>query len=299
MDSLDVVRMFTLHTHDYTADSVQTTSCSNLSMSQPWASLAKHYETLYRKEEDQLALWGKNNNLSLNVEKTNKIVIDFRRACTHHPLLTIDSPAFAITAESFWASLNKLFTPGVGQFISFFLADPLKTQAPWDWMGRVYELPSSGLSTPVSSVCFRSLSYWKINHHPNPKVACTLEQVFFKDLSIWLQSLFPRSSDPYNLLFDSSWSVEQYKCQHSIMVNSTENFLHTIHTWQNLNIFWTVINLSCTLSECVTSMYSWYVNYISIIQHYYLLKLSGITQSHSRDWRHDMSIIKINYSPIS
>lgn len=38
----------------------------------------------YKNEVSYLAQWSKNNNLSLNVEKTKEIVIDFRRGYSQH-----------------------------------------------------------------------------------------------------------------------------------------------------------------------------------------------------------------------
>ena len=42
---------------------------------------------------NKLAVWCRDNNVSLNVEKTKEIVVNFRRALTHHPPLTINSDA--------------------------------------------------------------------------------------------------------------------------------------------------------------------------------------------------------------
>uniref|UniRef100_A0A9J7ZE91 Alkylated DNA repair protein AlkB homologue 8 N-terminal domain-containing protein n=1 Tax=Cyprinus carpio carpio TaxID=630221 RepID=A0A9J7ZE91_CYPCA len=46
--------------------------------------------SLYRSEVSRLAGWCSDNNLSLNVEKTKEIVVDFRRAHTQHVPLTIN-----------------------------------------------------------------------------------------------------------------------------------------------------------------------------------------------------------------
>ncbi|KAK0154368.1 putative RNA-directed DNA polymerase from transposon BS [Merluccius polli] len=50
-------------------------------------------ESNYREEVSQLAEWCRDNNLSLNVQKTKEIVVDFRRASTQHPPLTINGDA--------------------------------------------------------------------------------------------------------------------------------------------------------------------------------------------------------------
>ncbi len=47
-------------------------------------------ETNYRREVSRLAGWCRDNNLSLNVEKTKEIVVDFRRVHTQHASLTIN-----------------------------------------------------------------------------------------------------------------------------------------------------------------------------------------------------------------
>ncbi len=54
--------------------------------------ISNNDETHYREEVAQLAEWCGANNLSLNVEKTKEVVLDFRRRnFIDHPPLTIDS----------------------------------------------------------------------------------------------------------------------------------------------------------------------------------------------------------------
>ena len=36
-------------------------------------------ETAYREEVRELAMWGQDNNLSLNVSKTKKLIVDYRK----------------------------------------------------------------------------------------------------------------------------------------------------------------------------------------------------------------------------
>ncbi|KAK3533172.1 hypothetical protein QTP70_012425 [Hemibagrus guttatus] len=42
--------------------------------------ISKNDESAYREEVQRLTAWCKDNNLSLNVEKTKEMVVDFRRA---------------------------------------------------------------------------------------------------------------------------------------------------------------------------------------------------------------------------
>ncbi|MCJ8750258.1 hypothetical protein PDJAM_G00260460 [Pangasius djambal] len=55
--------------------------------------ISNNDETNYRNEVQQLAIWCTNNNLSLNIEKTKEIVVDFWRAHTQRPPLIINSAA--------------------------------------------------------------------------------------------------------------------------------------------------------------------------------------------------------------
>ncbi len=51
---------------------------------------AKKKKKNYRREVSRLAGWCRVNNLSLNVEKTKEIVVDFRKVHTQHAPLTIN-----------------------------------------------------------------------------------------------------------------------------------------------------------------------------------------------------------------
>ncbi|KAK3509707.1 hypothetical protein QTP70_008446 [Hemibagrus guttatus] len=52
--------------------------------------ISKNDESAYREEVQRLTAWCKDNNLSLNVEKTKEMVVDFRRAQSDHCPLNID-----------------------------------------------------------------------------------------------------------------------------------------------------------------------------------------------------------------
>ncbi|KAK3534942.1 hypothetical protein QTP70_002022 [Hemibagrus guttatus] len=51
--------------------------------------ISKNHESAYREEVQRLTAWCKANNLSLNVEKTKEMVVDFRRAQSDHSPLEI------------------------------------------------------------------------------------------------------------------------------------------------------------------------------------------------------------------
>ncbi len=84
--------LFTLLTHDCTAKFSSNHIIKFADDTTVVGVISNNDETHYREEVAQLAEWCGANNLSLNVEKTKGVVLDFRRRnSTDHPPLTIDS----------------------------------------------------------------------------------------------------------------------------------------------------------------------------------------------------------------
>ncbi len=84
--------LFTLLTHDCTAKFSSNHIIKFADDTTVVGLISNNDETHYREEVAQLAEWCGANNLSLNVEKTKEVVMDFRRRnSTDHPPLTIDS----------------------------------------------------------------------------------------------------------------------------------------------------------------------------------------------------------------
>ncbi len=84
--------LFTLLTHDCTAKFSSNHIIKFADDTTVVGLIKKNDETHYREEVAQLAEWCGANNLSLNVEKTKEVVLDFRRRNSiDHPPLTIDS----------------------------------------------------------------------------------------------------------------------------------------------------------------------------------------------------------------
>ena len=50
-------------------------------------------ETAYRDEVRELAVWWQDNNLSLNVIKTNEMIVDYRKMSAEHAPIVIDGAA--------------------------------------------------------------------------------------------------------------------------------------------------------------------------------------------------------------
>ncbi len=84
--------LFTLLTHDCTAKFSSNHIIKFADDTTVVGLISNNDETHYREEVAQLAEWCGANYLSLNVEKTKEVVMDFRRRnSTDHPPLTIDS----------------------------------------------------------------------------------------------------------------------------------------------------------------------------------------------------------------
>ncbi|KAK3548313.1 hypothetical protein QTP70_009574 [Hemibagrus guttatus] len=93
--------------------------------------ISKNDESAYREEVQQLTAWCRANNLSLNVDKTKEIVVDFRKAQSDHSPPFIDgSPVEIIKstkflgvhlAENFTWSLNTTSITKKAQQCLYFL----------------------------------------------------------------------------------------------------------------------------------------------------------------------------------
>ncbi len=82
--------LFTLLTHDCTPSHNSNLFIKFADDMTVVGLISNRDETNYRSEVSRLAGWCRDNNLSLNVEKTKEIVVDFRRVHTQHAPLTIN-----------------------------------------------------------------------------------------------------------------------------------------------------------------------------------------------------------------
>jgi hypothetical protein len=62
--------------------------------------ITNNYETAYRKEVRALAMWCQENNLSININKTRELIVDFRKQQREHPPIHIGRTAME-KVESF------------------------------------------------------------------------------------------------------------------------------------------------------------------------------------------------------
>ncbi len=82
--------LFTLLTHDCTLSHNSNLFIKFADDTTVVGLISNRDETNYRSEVSRLAGWCRDNNLSLNVEKTKEIVVDVRRVHTQHAPLTIN-----------------------------------------------------------------------------------------------------------------------------------------------------------------------------------------------------------------
>ncbi|KAK3523497.1 hypothetical protein QTP70_001160 [Hemibagrus guttatus] len=82
--------LFTLLTHDCAAMHSSNHIIKFTDDTTVVGLISKNDESAYREEVQRLTSWCKNNKLSLNVEKTKEMVVDFRRAQSDHSPLNID-----------------------------------------------------------------------------------------------------------------------------------------------------------------------------------------------------------------
>ncbi len=105
--------LFTLLTHDCTAKFSSNHIIKFADDTTVVGLISNNDETHYREEVAQLAEWCGANNLSLNVEKTKEVVMDFRRNSVDHPPLTIDSSTVErVSSTNSWGCTSQRISPG-------------------------------------------------------------------------------------------------------------------------------------------------------------------------------------------
>ncbi|KAL0184059.1 hypothetical protein M9458_019755, partial [Cirrhinus mrigala] len=146
--------LFTLLSHDCTPS--HSSNCVGL--------ISKRDEADYRSEVSRLAMWCRDNNLSLNVEKTKEIVVDFRRAHTQHSPLTINGASVErvsstkflgvhITEDLSWTNNTSALTKKSQQRL-YFLRKLRRARAPAPIMYTFYRGTIESILTSCITVWF-------------------------------------------------------------------------------------------------------------------------------------------------
>ncbi|XP_060716983.1 uncharacterized protein LOC132839820 isoform X2 [Tachysurus vachellii] len=92
--------LFTLLTHDCAAMHRSNHIIKFADDTTVVGLISKNNETAYREEVQQLTAWCRTNNLSLNVDKTKEMVVDFRRAQSDDSPLNIDGSSVEIVKST-------------------------------------------------------------------------------------------------------------------------------------------------------------------------------------------------------
>ncbi|KAK3557974.1 hypothetical protein QTP86_005637 [Hemibagrus guttatus] len=92
--------LFTLLTHDCAAMHSSIHIIKFADDTTVVGLISKNDESAYREEVQRLTAWCEANNLSLNVDKTKEMVVDFRRAQSDHSPLFIDGSPLEIVKST-------------------------------------------------------------------------------------------------------------------------------------------------------------------------------------------------------
>ncbi len=82
--------LYSLYTHDCTATHSSNVIVKFANDTTVIGLITDNNETAYREEVSTLNKWSQENHLSLNIDKTKELVVDFRRQSREHTPITID-----------------------------------------------------------------------------------------------------------------------------------------------------------------------------------------------------------------
>ncbi len=142
--------LYSLYTHDCTATHSSNVIVKFADDTTVIGLITDNDETAYREEVSTLTKWCQENHLSLNIDKTKELVVDFRRQSREHTHITID-----IDLWSGWAALSSLASTSLR--ISHGLLTQMQcwrrhisVSSTWDGWGILeWASESSGPSTPA------------------------------------------------------------------------------------------------------------------------------------------------------
>ncbi len=82
--------LYSLYTHDCTATHSSNVIVKFADDTTVIGLITDNDETAYREEVSTLTKWCQENHLSLNIDKTKELVVDYRRQSREHTPITID-----------------------------------------------------------------------------------------------------------------------------------------------------------------------------------------------------------------
>ncbi len=156
--------LFTLLTHDCTPSHNSNLFIKFADDTTVVGLISNRDETNYRSEVSRLAGWCRDNNLSLNVEKTKEIVVDFRRVHTQHAPLTINGATVErvsstkflgvhITEDLSWTNNTAALAKKAQQCL-YFLRKLRRARAPTPIMCTFYRGTTESILTSCITVWY-------------------------------------------------------------------------------------------------------------------------------------------------
>ncbi len=111
--------LYSLYTHDCTATNSSNVIVKFANDTTVIGLINENDKTAYREEVSTLTKWCQENHLSLNIDKTKELVVDFRRQSTEHTPITIDKTPVEwvnsfkflgvhITEDLTWSHITKV-----------------------------------------------------------------------------------------------------------------------------------------------------------------------------------------------
>ena len=99
--------MYALFTHECVATHVSNSIIKFADDTTAVDLITYNDETAYREEVRALGVWCQENNLSLNVNKTKEMIVDFKKQQRGYPSIYIDRRRWKASCSSVYISLTN------------------------------------------------------------------------------------------------------------------------------------------------------------------------------------------------
>ncbi len=135
--------LYSLYTHDCTATHSSNVKVKFADDTTVIGLITDNDETAYREEVSTLTKWCQENHLSLNIDKTKELVVDYRRQSREHTPITIDK---TLSSSAFTSSR---ISHGLLTQMQCWRKH-ISVSSSWDGWGSLERAPeSSDPSTPA------------------------------------------------------------------------------------------------------------------------------------------------------
>ncbi|XP_068507038.1 tRNA-specific adenosine deaminase 1 isoform X3 [Syngnathus scovelli] len=222
--------LFTLLTHDCTATYSSNHVLEYADDTTLVGLITEGDDTQYWSEVDLLTTWCRDNHLLLNVNKTKKIVVDFRKGHTQHLPLTIDD---AVVER---LSSTRILGVHISEDLSWTtktvsLAKKAQRRLYFLWKLRRASAPPAIMTTfyrgTIESVLSSCIAVW-CNPTAGKIIGASLpslKDIYSSHLARKATTIVCDVSHPAHSLFDLLPSGKRYKSLHSHTTRLTNSFI--------------------------------------------------------------------------